>query len=62
MQHPGYRWSIARENGKWHWRALDRDRDTVLRQGLADSRAEAAAHLVRVMSLGMLIERDEAAA
>lgn len=62
MEHPGYMWSMARENGKWRWRALDRDRGTVFLQGLANSRSEAAAHLVRAMSLGVLATRDEAAA
>lgn len=63
MGHPGYRWSVAPEDGKWRWRAVERDGGAVFIQGLADSRAEAAAYLARAMTLGVLDEfRKEAAA
>ena len=62
MGHPGYSWSLAPENGKWRWSAVDRDAGTVFLQGLADSRAEAAAYLARAMTLGVLGRfKDEAA-
>jgi len=63
MGHPGYKWSLAPENGKWRWNAVDRDQGTILIEGLADSRAEAAAHLAKAMTLGVLGRfNDEAAA
>jgi len=63
MGHPGYRWSLQAEGDKWRWRALDRDRGSVMMEGLADSRAEAAAWLARTMTLGVLETfRDEARA
>ena len=62
MGHPGYKWSLAQEGGRWRWRALDRDRGTVFLQGLADSRAEAAAYLTRAMMLGVLEGTRDAAA
>ena len=63
MGHAGYRWSLAPEDGgKWRWQAIDRDRGTVFLQGLADSRAEAAAYLARAMTLGVLTGRDGVAA
>lgn len=62
MGHPGYLWSLAPEDGKWRWRAVDHDRGTVFLQGVADSRAEAAAYLARAMSLGVLNRHDEVTA
>lgn len=62
MGHPGYIWSLTPEDGKWRWQAVNHDRGTVFLQGLADSRAEAAAYLARAMSLGVLNRYDEAAA
>lgn len=63
MGHPGYRWSVVEEDGRWRWRAVDRDCGTVMMEGVADSRAEAAAWLARTMTLGVLATfRDEAAA
>jgi len=58
MGHPGYIWSLAREGAKWRWRAVDHDHGTVFLQGLADTRAEAAAYLARAMSLGVLTQSD----
>lgn len=54
MGHPGYKWAINIEGGQWRWRVLDRDQGTVMSEGLADSRAEAAAWLARTMTLGVL--------
>lgn len=62
MGHPGYKWSLTPENGKWRWQAVDRDRGTIFVQGLANTRAEAAAYIARAMTLGVLAQRDELAA
>lgn len=62
MGHPGYKWSLTPEAGQWRWQAVDRDRGTVFLQGLANSRAEAAAYIARAMALGVLAQRDELAA
>ncbi len=63
MGHPGYKWSLAPADcGKWRWQAVDHDRGTVFLQGLANSRAEAAAHIARAMTLGVLSARDGVAA
>ena len=62
MGHPGYKWTMAAENGQWRWQAVDRDRGTVFLQGLADSRAEAAAYLIRAMARGASEAQDEVTA
>lgn len=54
MDHAGYKWSLTREGAGWRWRAVERDKDIVLVEGVAASRAEAAAFLARAMSLGVL--------
>lgn len=62
MGHPGYKWSLKPEGGQWRWQAVDRDGGAVFVQGMANSRAEAAACLARAMTLGVLGQRDEVAA
>ena len=63
MGHPGYIWSLVAEAGRWRWRALDRDRGTIMMEGVAGSRAEAAARLAHGMTLGVLgALRDKPAA
>mgnify|MGYP001627301477 CR=1 FL=1 len=63
MEHAGYRWSLTREGAQWRWRAVERDRNIVLVEGVAASRAEGAAFLARAMSLGVLSRlRTEATA
>lgn len=54
MGHPGYKWSLSPENGGWRWKAVDHDRGTTFVEGLAGSRAEAAAHIAKAMALGVL--------
>lgn len=58
MHGSGYSWSLRRDGEQWRWRAVDRGDQTVLVQGLARTRAEAAAVLVRAMSLGVLRQQD----
>ncbi len=43
--HPGIRFSIRPENGRWRWRALRED--SVLAEGSAPTRAAAAAFVIR---------------
>ncbi len=63
MGHPGYKWSLSPENGGWRWSAVDRDNGTIFLEGLANSRAEAAAYLAKAMTVGVLGSfKDEAAA
>lgn len=59
MGHPGYRWLLHAEDGKWRWRALDRDRGAIMVEGTADSRAKAAACLARTLTLGVLATFQE---
>lgn len=54
MNHSGYRWTLRPEGEGWRWAALGRDDMTVVAEGLARTRAEGAAFLARVMSLGVL--------
>lgn len=53
MQHAGYRWSVSREGDQWRWQAMGREDETIFMQGLANSRAEAAACLVRTLTMGV---------
>jgi hypothetical protein len=54
MQHAGFKWSVSRDGDQWRWKAVNRDDQTVFVQGLADSRPEAAAYLVRAMAMGVI--------
>lgn len=58
MNGSGYSWTLRPEGDHWRWMAVDRDSQAVLTQGLARSRAEAAAFLARAMSLGVLAQRE----
>jgi hypothetical protein len=58
MNGSGYSWTLRAEGDQWRWMAVDRDDQTVLTQGVAHSRAEAAAFLARAMSLGVLNQRE----
>lgn len=53
MNHPGYQWTIIRQCDDWHWALLEHDRSSVLVEGLAPSRAIAAAFVVRAIGRGM---------
>ena len=56
MAHAGYKWSLKEDAGAWRWQAVGRDDQTVLVQGVARTRAEAAAYLVRAMARGVIGE------
>lgn len=62
MNGSGYSWTLRRDGDHWCWQAVDRADQTVLVQGVARSRAEAAAFLARAMSLGVLRQQEAAAA
>ncbi|MFC7379264.1 hypothetical protein [Brevundimonas sp. GCM10030266] len=52
--HEGYQWILRPQDGQWLWRAVTRDGQAVLAEGLARTRAEGAAYLARTMSLASL--------
>ncbi|MDO1559496.1 hypothetical protein Q0812_08660 [Brevundimonas sp. 2R-24] len=58
----GYVWSLKPEGEGWRWQALGREDRALVAQGLARSKAEAAAYLVRALSRGMVAEKDAASA
>lgn len=62
MDGSGYSWTLRRDGDHWRWMAVDRTDQTVLIQGVARTRAEAAAFLARAMSLGVLRQQGAAAA
>lgn len=62
MSHAGYKWSLKEDAGTWRWQAIGRDDQTVLVQGVARTRAEAAAYLVRAMARGVIGEQTQVAA
>lgn len=62
MDGSGYSWTLSRDGDQWRWRAVDRVDQTVLTQGVARTRAEAAVFLARAMSLGVLRQQEAAAA
>lgn len=61
MDDVGYRWSISPEpSGAWRWAIISRDRGEIVLGGLANSRAVAAAHVVRAIAMGMTHMETEA--
>ena len=62
MGPPGYDWILQPEGDQWRWMAVGRDDGCVLDEGLAGTRAEGAAFLVRAMSLGVLRQMEAVAA
>lgn len=58
MHHAGYHWSLRPEGDKWRWVARGREDEQVFMQGLAPSRAIAAAFLVRALSRGVQSQGD----
>ena len=62
MMHAGYKWSLKEDAGQWRWQAIGRDDQTMLVQGVARTRAEAAACLVRAMARGVICEQSAVAA
>lgn len=60
MENDGYRWTIAPEpSGEWRWSIISRDQGVAILEGMAKSRAVAAAYVVRAISLGMTSPRLE---
>ena len=62
MNPAGYHWILQPEGEQWRWKAIGRDDGHVLDEGLAHTRAEGAAFLVRAMSLGVLRQTEGVAA
>ena len=62
MNGSGSSWTLRPDGDQWRWMAVDRDDQTVLSEGVARTRAEAAAFLARAMSLGVLAGQEAAAA
>ena len=58
MNGSGYSWTLRPDGDQWRWMAVDREDQTVLTQGVARTRAEAAAFLARAMSLGVLNRQE----
>ena len=55
MDNDGYRWTITSQpSGEWRWSIISRDRGDTILEGVAKSRAVAAAYVVRAISLGMI--------
>jgi hypothetical protein len=63
MNHPGYLWSLEPQGDQWAWRAVGREDRRLLVQGVAASKAEAAACLARIISTqaSAAMEQDLAA-
>lgn len=54
MENDGYRWTISPEaSGEWRWSIISRDRGDILLSGIAQSKAVAAAYVVRAIARGM---------
>lgn len=62
MTPPGYEWILQPEGDHWRWKAIGRDDGRILDEGLAGTRAEGAALLVRAMSRGVLHQMEAVAA
>lgn len=58
MQHAGYHWSLQPEGEQWRWVARGREDQAVFMEGLAPTRAVAAAFLVRALSRGVLNQAE----
>jgi hypothetical protein len=54
MHHSGFKWTLRPEGPAWRWQAIGRDDGRIVAEGLARSRAEAAAWLARTMSLAVV--------
>jgi hypothetical protein len=60
--HPGYQWAIEERQGEWTWAIRNRDEDQPLVNGLAASRAQAAACVVRALILGVTMDQPRSMA
>ena len=63
MQHAGYHWTIRPSGEDWLWEIRDHDSGGLVLEGLAPSRAVAAALVIRTLARGAVepIRRDLAA-
>lgn len=61
MHQSGFKWVLRPDGQKWAWKAVGHDDGAVVIEGVADSRAEAAAYLARAMALGVLAGGEVAA-
>lgn len=52
MQHAGYHWTIRPSGEDWLWEIRDHDHGGVMLEGLAPSRAIAAALVIRTLARG----------
>lgn len=55
--HSGYQWRIEERHGEWAWTIRSRDDGTPLVAGAAQSRAHAAACVVRALVRGVTMEQ-----
>jgi hypothetical protein len=62
MNHSGFKWSLKPEGDHWRWKAIGRDTEDVVVEGVARTRAEAAAYLARTMSLAVIGDASQIAA
>lgn len=60
--HAGYQWAIEEQPGGWAWAIRSRDEDQPLVDGLAASRAQAAACVVRALILGVTVDQPRSMA
>ncbi|HYD26502.1 hypothetical protein [Brevundimonas sp.] len=52
MQHPGYNWTIRPSGEDWLWEIRDHAEGGLVQEGLAPSRAVAAALVIRALARG----------
>lgn len=52
MQHSGYHWTIRPSGEDWLWEIRDHDGGGLVLEGLAPSRAVAAALVIRTLARG----------
>ncbi|NJC41021.1 hypothetical protein GGQ87_001279 [Brevundimonas alba] len=52
MQHAGYQWTIRPSGEDWLWEIRDHGNGGLVREGLAPSRAVAAALVIRTLARG----------
>ncbi|HYC68220.1 hypothetical protein [Brevundimonas sp.] len=53
MQHSGYHWTIRPSGEDWVWEIRDHDDGGLVLEGLAPSRAVAAALVIRALARGV---------
>jgi len=53
--HEGFRWHLTQRGEEWIWSISDRADDTPLVSGSAETRAQAAACVVRALICGVVV-------